>query len=174
MKWLVRVLMALIGLFGAVYGIGSLRSANHLVSRYVEFSKPPEQVWALIVDRLNQPAWRLDVTKVESAASPNGKPRWKETMSDGMVVTMEERELDPTKKLVVDIADPDLPFGGTWTYQLSATSKGSRLQITEDGFVKPAMYRFFMIFMDPASTMTKYLTFLGRKLGETVTPQAVN
>ena len=116
MKWLVRVLMASIGLFGAVYGIGTLRSQNHRVSRYVEFSKPPQQVWALIVDRLHQPAWRLDVTKVESAASPNGKPRWKETMSDGMVVTMEERELDPAKKLVVDIADPDLPFGGTWTY----------------------------------------------------------
>ena len=133
-----------------------------------------QQVWALIVDRLHQPTWRLDVTKVESAASPNGKPRWKETMSNGMVVTMEERELDPVKMLVVDIADPDLPFGGTWTYQLSATANGSRLQITEDGFVKPPMYRFFMIFMDPASTMTKYLTFLGRKLGETVTPQAVN
>ena len=36
------------------------------------------------------------------------------------------------------------------------------------------VFRFFMIFMDPASTMTQYLTFLGRKLGETVTPQAVN
>jgi len=174
MKWLVRVLVALIGLFAAAFGIGAMRSTNHTVSRYVEFSKPPEQVWAVMLDRLNQPTWRLDVTKVESAAAPNSKPRWKETMSDGMVVTMEEREIDPVKKLVVDIADPDLPFGGTWTYQLSASAKGSRLQITEDGFVKPPLFRFFMIFMDPADTMTKYLTFLGRKLGETVTPQAVN
>lgn len=174
MKWLVRVLVGVIGLFGVVFGIGSLRPTNHSVTRYVEFSKPPEQVWALMVDRLGQPTWRLDVTKVESAASPNGKLRWKETMSDGMVVTMEERSLEPVKRLVVDIADPDLPFGGTWTYQLSPTAKGSRLQITEDGFVKPALYRFFMIFMDPASTMNQYLTFLGRKLGETATPQAVN
>ena len=174
MKWLVWILLGLVGLFAAVFGIGSLRPQNHSVTRSVEFSKPPEQVWALMVDRLNQPAWRLDVTKVESAASPNGKPRWKETMSDGMVVTMEERSLEPVKTLVVDIADPELPFGGTWTYRLSASPKGSSLQITEDGFVKPALYRFFMIFMDPAATMTQYLTFLGRKLGETVTPQALN
>jgi uncharacterized protein YndB with AHSA1/START domain len=174
MKWLVRILVALIVLFGAVFGIGAMRPTNHTVTRYVEFSKPPEQVWALMVDRLNQPSWRLDVTKVESTASPSGKPRWKETMSDGMVVTMEERSLEPVSKLVVDIADPDLPFGGTWTYQLTPSPKGSRLQITEDGYVKPPLFRFFMIFMDPADTMNKYLTYLGRKLGETVTPQAVN
>ncbi|MBY0505695.1 MAG: SRPBCC family protein [Bryobacteraceae bacterium] len=175
MKWLIRVLVGLVGLFAAVMGIGSLRPTNHSVSRFVEFTKPPEQVWPVIVDRLSQPAWRLDVTKVESAASPSGKPRWKETMSDGMVVTMEERAIEPNRKLMVDIADPDLPFGGTWTYQLSPTAKGgSRLQITEDGFVKPALYRFVMIFMDPADTMSKYLTYLGRKLGENVTPQAVN
>ena len=174
MKWLVRILVGLIGLAALVYGIGAMRPKNHSVSRYVEFSKPPEQVWATIVDRLNQPSWRLDVTKVESTASPNGKPRWKETMSDGMIVTMEERSLEPVRKLIVDIADPDLPFGGTWTYELSPTPKGTRLQITEDGFVTPPIFRFVMIFMDPADTMTKYLTFLGRKLGETVTPQAVN
>ena len=174
MKWLVRILVGLLGLVVAIYGIGALRPTNHSVTRYVEFSKPPEQVWAVMVDRLNQPAWRLDVTKVESASAPGGKPRWKETMSDGMVVTMEERSLEPVSKRVVDIADPDLPVGGTWTYQLSATGKGTRVQITEDGFVTPPLYRFFMIFMDPAATMTKYLTFLGRKLGETVTPQAVN
>jgi uncharacterized protein YndB with AHSA1/START domain len=174
MKWLVRILVALIGLFGAVYGIGALRPTNHTVARFVEFKKPPEQVWALIVDRLNQPAWRTDVTKVESAASPSGKPRWKETMADGMVVTMEERSIEPITRLVVDIADPDLPFGGTWTFQLTPTANGSRLQITEDGFVKPAMFRFVMIFMDPADTMNKDLTYLGRRLGETVTPQALN
>lgn len=174
MKWLVRILVALIVLFGAAFGIGAMRPTHHTVTRYVELSKPPEQVWALMVDRLNQPSWRLDVTKVESTASPNGKPRWKETMSDGMVVTMEERSLEPVSKLVVDIADPDLPFGGTWTYQLAPSPKGSRLQITEDGYVKPALFRFFMIFMDPSDTMNKYLTYLGRKLGETVTPQAVN
>ena len=174
MKWVAGILAGVVGVFAAVYGIGALRPTNHTVTRFVEFGKPPEQGWALMVDRLSQPAWRLGVTKVESAASPNGKLRWKETMSNGMVVTMEERELDPVKKLVVDIADPELPFGGTWTYQLSPTAKGSRLQITEDGFVKPPLYRFFMIFMDPADTMTKYLTYLGRKLGETVTPQAVN
>ncbi len=173
MKWLAWILVALIGIFCLMYGIGSLRAPNHTVTRYVEYSKPPEQVWALMLDRLNQPTWRLDVTKVESTAAPNGKPRWKETMSDGMVVTLEERELEPVKRLVVDIADPDLPFGGTWTYRLSATEKGSRLEIREDGVVKPAMFRFFVIFMDPADTMNKYLTFLGRKLGETVTPQAV-
>jgi len=174
MKWLLRIGLGLAGLVGVVLGVGSLRPRNHTVTRNVEFSKPPEQVWALILDRLNQPSWRLDVTKVESAVSPNGKPRWKETMSDGMVVTMEERSLEPVSKLVVDIADPDLPFGGTWTYRLSATAKGSRLQITENGFVKPAMHRFVMIFMDPAATMNQYLTYLGQKLGETVTPQAVN
>ena len=47
MKWLVRVLIGLIG----------------SVSRYIGCSKAPEQVWALM------PSWHLDVTKVGSAAS---------------------------------------------------------------------------------------------------------
>ena len=69
------------------------------------------------------------------------------------------------------IADPTLPFGGTWTYEIAPADSGSVVTITESGEVKSPIFRFMARFVfGYTSTMDGYLEALGKKYGETVTP----
>ena len=50
--------------------------------------------------------------------------------------------------LVGRIADPSLPFGGTWTYRISAAAGGgSEVTITEDGEIYNPIFRFMARFV---------------------------
>jgi hypothetical protein len=76
-------------------------------------------------------------------------------------------------KLIVRIADAKLPFGGTWTYEITPVAAGSRLRIREDGEVYNPVFRFLSRFVFGYSgTIDAYLKSLERKLAEQ--PQAGN
>jgi hypothetical protein len=71
---------------------------------------------------------------------------------------------------VVKIADPKLPFGGTWTYEVIPSEGGTRLRITERGEVYNPIFRFISHFIiGQTRTMDEYLAALGRKYGEAIT-----
>jgi hypothetical protein len=73
--------------------------------------------------------------------------------------------------LVVRIADPKLPFGGTWTYEIAPIPKGSSLRIREDGEVYNPLFRFLSRFVfGHSATIDAYLKSLAKKFGEP--PQA--
>ena len=68
------------------------------------------------------------------------------------------------------IADKKLPYGGTWTYELSSDGTGSSVRITENGEIYNVIFRFVArFFMGYTSSIDTYLADLGRKFGETVT-----
>jgi hypothetical protein len=59
---------------------------------------------------------------------------------------------------VTRIADERLPFGGTWTWELEPNDGGTRLSITADGFVRPALFRVMARFVfGYHATMNAYL-----------------
>jgi hypothetical protein len=101
-----------------------------------------QKVWGLITDVSTQPTWRTGLKSVTILPSENGAPCWAETQSSmTMPLCADEREV-PTKQ-VVRIADPKLPFGGTWTYLLEpAGANATKVTITEQGTTGPAMWRF--------------------------------
>ena len=68
------------------------------------------------------------------------------------------------KRLVRKIADPKMPFGGTWTYEIQADGGGCSLTITEHGEVYNPIFRFITKFTDMGATINDYLVSLGRKL----------
>jgi hypothetical protein len=45
------------------------------------------------------------------------------------------------------IADPNLPFGGTWTFEITPAPGGARLRITEDGEIYNPLFRFMARFI---------------------------
>jgi hypothetical protein len=70
-------------------------------------------------------------------------------------------ESTPPQRLVVRIADPDLPFGGTWTYELTSQGTGTGLVITERGEVYNPIVRFVARFVfSHIATIRKYLAAL--------------
>jgi hypothetical protein len=75
-----------------------------------------------------------------------GKPVWVEEGSNGRITLAVERSEAP-RLLVLRIADPDLPFGGVWTYEIMPAANGSTLTITEDGEIYNPVFRVMARFV---------------------------
>jgi uncharacterized protein YndB with AHSA1/START domain len=132
MKWLLIVGGVVVGLIALVAIIGALLPRGHTASKSTVINKPPEVLWQAMTDSAAFPQWRSDVTKVEILPDRNGHKVWCEDGKNGKM-TLETIESDPPILLVLKIADPDLPFGGTWTYKLEPVAAGCRVTITEEG-----------------------------------------
>jgi hypothetical protein len=74
---------------------------------------------------------------------------------------------EPPHLFVNQIADPSLPYGGTWTFVLEESSGGTLLRITEDGEVRNPIFRFMSRFVfGHTSTLENYLTNVGAHYGQ--------
>jgi hypothetical protein len=77
---------------------------------------------------------------------------------------------DSPGRLVARIADPNLPYGGGWTYEVSAVDGGTLLRVTERGEVYNPIFRFVSRFiMGHTKSLEDYLNALAKKFGETAT-----
>ncbi|MBI3471344.1 MAG: SRPBCC family protein [Candidatus Solibacter usitatus] len=166
MNWILWVVVGLLGLIAAAWGIGMILPKGHSVSRTLRLNQPPEAVWQAVTDYAAMPAWRGDLAKVERLPDAGGHEVWRETMKNGYVIPLETVESAPPRRLVRKIADPKLPFGGAWTYEIAATGPGSALKITEDGEVYSPIFRVVSRFTDQAATITGFLTALAKKFQE--------
>ena len=164
MKWLLISLGFVIVLVGAVFVIGMMLPKAHVASRSSRFKQPPQAVWDAIT---GPPDWRPDVRAAEQLSPHNGRRTWKETDKHGQAITFEAVEESPPRRLVTRIADPKLPFGGTWTQEISADHEESVLTITEAGEVYNPIFRFMARFVFGYSrSIEQYLKELHTKFGE--------
>jgi hypothetical protein len=170
MKWVLIAVAGLVGLVVLVAIIGSLLPKGHVARRTAHYTQSPDSLWAAIADFPGQAAWRTDLKSVERADDRNGRQVWRETSKRGDVVPFETSELIPPRRLVRTIADPDLPYGGRWIYEVAAEPNGASLTITEEGQVYNPIFRFMSrFFFDMGATIEGYQKALGKRFGETPT-----
>ena len=171
MKYALIVLAALVGLVLLIVAVGAMLPVKHRASRQVKLHQPPEKVFALINDPTTFPAWRGKVKgskeiKVEILPERNGHRMFRESGTDGMILYEVESEV-PNKRLVTRIADPSLPFGGKWTYEILPAGDSTTLRITEDGEVYNPVFRFVSRFIfGHSATIEEYLRDVGKRFGE--------
>jgi uncharacterized protein YndB with AHSA1/START domain len=160
------ILSALVALVLLVVVIGAALPADHLASRTAEFPQPPAAVWSAITTVNEFPAWRPTIAKVEPVPSASGRASWREIDTHGNSLPYEITVAEPPRQLVTRIADPNLAFGGTWTYDLTPTATGGTiLLITERGVVHNPIFRFVSRFvLGQTATIDEYLRALGAKL----------
>jgi len=170
MRWILIALGAVVALAALVALIGWMLPQRHVAVRSARFRQPAQAVWDVVADPLAGASWRPGVRSVERLPDRDGRMVWKEVDRWGDGLTLELVSHEPRRR-VVRIADPTLPFGGTWTYELHPESDGARLTITEDGEVRNPIFRFLSRFVfGHAGTLETYLVALGRRLGEDVVP----
>ncbi len=173
MKWLLVAVLALVGVVGMVLAIGWLLPREHVASVRANYRQTPEAIWAVVTDFEAGATWRSGLEAVKRAPDQNGHPVWVETSSFGDM-PLEVEELAPPTLLRTRIADPNLPFGGTWTYEISGTGNGCTVTLTERGEIYNPLFRFLSRFVfGYHGTMETYLKDLGRKFGEDVSPARV-
>ena len=168
--WLLVIFGALAVLIVAVLVIGWLLPRNHQASRSVVVDQPPEAIWSVITDYAAAPEWRKDIASVRREER-DGQTVWVEVSQNGDeigYVTVESRE---PEHLVRRIVGDDLPFGGDWTFEIEPAAAGSKVTITETGYVDNPIFRFVsVVFIGHTRFMDQYLRFLGERFGQTVTP----
>lgn len=136
--------------------IGSTLPEEHTVTRTVLVPAGQEHVFALISHVQDYPHWRTGVKSVELLPEENGQFHWVEDTSMGKVPEL-LTENDPLSHRVVTIADPDLPWGGSWTFDLTPQGGQTQLTITEHGEVKNVLYRFASRYIfGQAATVEQY------------------
>ncbi len=163
MKWLLIIVLSLAALLVVIVVIGALLPQKHKVSRTVSLPQSAETVWALIS---GPPNWRPDILHYQELPPQEGHRRWTETDKHGQTITYEAIESQPPRRLVTRITDKKLPFGGTWTYEITPSGNSCTLSITEDGEVYNPLFRFVSRFiMGHTATIDAYLKALTAKLG---------
>jgi len=141
MRWVLWTIVALVGVVGVIALIGYFLPVAHEASRSADFTKPPDQVFALIADPSSYKGW------------------W-----DGAEVKTEVVERVSPTKLVTKIVG-ETQFGGTWTFDIAPTPNGSRMTITERGEIYNVVFRTLAkyVFGD-AGTIDSFLEAAQKKL----------
>lgn len=166
MRWPWIVGGVVVGVPAALALIGTFVPRDHVARVSIVLKSSPDRVWALISDFVGTPRWRKEVSKVElvPAAAP---VRFIEHSKQGKVA-FEVVSQESPRRQVLRVVDDDQPFGGTWTWELVPDAGGTRLTITEAGFVKNPIFRAVgRVFFSPSATIEAYLRGLAGELGET-------
>jgi len=171
MKWVLIVLGGLVGLIALMALIGAFVARDHRATSTITLRQPPDSVWRVVRDLGNITAWWPAMEKTERLPDRDGHEVWRQKMS-GFDVPIIVLESAPPRRLVTQI-DPtaDGAFGGTWSYELASDGTGTRISVTEAGWISNPIFRFMSRFLfGYYGSLDKYLKALGSRFGETVQP----
>lgn len=173
MKWFLLSVIALLMLVAVIVAIGAALPREHVARSRATLRTPVDSVWHTLKDVAAYPAWRTDLARVEMLAAPDGHPVWREHDKHD-AITFEETEAIAPTRLQTRIADETLPFGGTWTYELSPVEDGTVVTITENGVVRNPLFRFMSRFVfGHHATQEKYLRALGKRFDQDISPERI-
>jgi uncharacterized protein YndB with AHSA1/START domain len=98
-------------------------------------------VWNLLTDYTRMPEWWPAVKTVRLESRPGGEI-WAWTKdAHGQEIAFRTKEEKVPSRLIREIMGDHLPFGGTWTFELAEEGANTRLTLTEDGFIRPPLFR---------------------------------
>ncbi len=173
MRFLKRVVILLVVLACAVYAVGMTMPREHSVTSRVQLTAPRDSVWAVLRNFGDYPKWDTDFKSSVRGESRNSHEVWVQD-AGGMTMSLEFKEVRAPARLVTEvITDEKSSWGGVWTYELATSGAGTEVTITEDGWIKPPLFRVMMKMMGTHATMDGVLKHLGAKFGEQVTPEHV-
>ena len=167
MKRVVRLLLFAIGcvllLILVAFAMGATLPQDHSVTVTGTVNAAPDKTFAILTDVGAGNTWRSNVKSVEVLPRDHGRDTWIEDLGGGMKMTFVATTTVPpgpdghgVRKVLVK----DENWGGTWTYDLTPgpSANTTTLKITEDGFIKPPIYRFVMQYVfTPTHNLKVYL-----------------
>jgi uncharacterized protein YndB with AHSA1/START domain len=146
--------------------VGLFIPVNHQSSVSVILDADQKKVWTVITDYQSLPSWWSTVKSIEKQEK-DGKELWINTDQHGQKVAFYTTEEEAPNKLVRTMLSDNLPFGGSWTYELVTQDGKTHLTITEKGFIRSAFIRTIAkLFMNDQETMQSYVTSLQKKLNQ--------
>jgi len=170
LKLVIGLMAAPLVLALLVVAAGLLLPREHRVTRVLHLKAAPERVWGLVSEHGKDPAWRAEVAETVRLADREGQPVWEDRYRNGQRIAYRTLEAQPPARLVRRIVDQER-YGGTWTYELAPEGTGTRLRITEDGWVGVPFRVLARVVIGHATVLERYQAALARALGEEALPQ---
>lgn len=172
MHWILIVGAVLVGIVALVLLVGSLLPREHVAASSIVLRQPRETVWQAVRDIGSAAHWWKEVKTTQRAPNTQGRECWEQVLKNGFTLRLIVTEERPPERLVTMIdAAANAPFGGTWTYELAKVDGGTKLTVTERGYINNGLFRFISRFiLGYYATQDGYLKALGKKLGEDVRP----
>lgn len=161
MKILIVLIIAIVVAIVVVLAVGFATPKDHQASVSQSYRLPPNELFAIVTDFKGYTGWRTGLKSIEVS---NDNKRVVETGGYG-VIPYVVKESIPGQRLVTEIDDSALQFGGTWTFEFAVEGSGTRLTVTERGFVKNVVFRFFSRFMAQDATIKQFLADLAKRAG---------
>src|SRR5262249_45172035 len=146
MKIALYALLSVFLLVLVVIFVGMLLPRKHVVSRKISLHRSRDEVFSLISDFQSESSWRRDIQQVILQPTRAGSVGFIEKSKNGSIA-MEVRVSNPPQRLVIEITDKSLPFGGFWIFDVAPDSQGCTLQITERGEIYNPFFRFVSRFI---------------------------
>jgi hypothetical protein len=165
-RWFLVALGVVVLLALVVVVVGALLPAEHEASRTLFLPRSAREIWSAVTGWRELPQWRSGVK--ESRRLEGDRRGWVEVGDSGELPLAIVEEQAP-HHLVLEIATDELPFSGTWSYNIEPVPSGAGCNVTivERGRIGNPAFRFASrLFLDERATMTTYLTDLARRYGE--------
>ena len=171
MKWVIIVVASLVGLIAVIALLGYLVPRDHRATSTVSVRQPLDSVWKVVRDIGGITSWWPAMKESTRMPDQDGREVWRQKMS-GFDLPLIILESQPSARLVTKIdASAGAPFGGTWTYELTPDSGGTRISVTEAGWISNPVFRFLSRFVfGYYGSLDGYLKALGKRFGEEVKP----
>ncbi len=171
MKRILILVGGFAGLVALAWVAGSLLPRDHRAASSITLSQPPEAVWLVVRDLAALKGTWPELTEAVMSADSVGREIWHEKV-DGFDMRLLVTESVPLSRFVTLIqSPPGASFGGRWIYQLDPAGSGTRVTVTEEGWVANPFFRLMSKLGGHHRSIDGYLTALGKHFGETVTPE---
>lgn len=155
----------------AIAAIGFFLPEAHVAKTRCVINRAPDVLFALLLDYPAWPKWNKEIGAVERLPDQNGHAVWKL----GRLPVEHVEAVPPGAapgRIVTRIADPSLPFAGTWTWTFEPEGGASRVTIVEEGRVKNPIFRFLARFVfGHHATAKSYFHALGQHFEHTAKPE---
>jgi uncharacterized protein YndB with AHSA1/START domain len=171
MKWVLIVVGGIIALVAVMALIGAFVPREHRATSTVILAQPPDSVWKVVRDLGAVPSWWPEVKESVRQPDKNGQEVWRQKMS-GFDVPLIVIESTAPHTLVTQIdTSAGGAFGGTWTYELTQDGDGTKISVTEAGWIGNPIFRFLSRFVfGYYGSLDGYLKALGKRFGAEVQP----
>jgi len=91
----------------------------------------PEEIWDVMTDLESYSDWKSGISEAEGTAKVGNSFRFRADIAPERMVAMKVAELDAPNRMVLTGGLPLGLFKAIRTYEIDATSKGSRVTVTE-------------------------------------------
>ena len=170
MKLVLTIVAAIIALVLLVTIIGAFMPRTHVATSEITLRQPIDTVYATLRDIGGMTKWWTDLKSSERVADASAE-RWRQ-VARGFTMELDIGEDMPPNGFTTHIvAEKGAPFGGKWIYRLTAVPGGTKVAITEEGWIGPPPFRVMATVMGLNRTLDSMLMSLSKHFGEQETPE---